>query len=136
MKKVIVPVLLLLVIAVMTAGAFYFRGETRRLHAENSALVTSAEERLARAKADYEAIDPSTVEGAERQLESEQAIVTDALEHAEELEQENKQLDESIAEEQKKLDAASAEEDTAYYLAVYESLHRGMEQVEGYIEGN
>ena len=136
MKKVIVPLILLLVIAGMAAGAFYFQGETGKLHAENRALVASAQERLDQAKAELEAIDPSTVEGAERQLESEQAIVKEALDRAEELEKENTQLDDSIAEENAELESVSADEETAYYLAVYESLHQGMEKVEGYIEGN
>ena len=136
MKKMIVPVLLLLVILATAAGAFWFRGQTQKLHADNQTLVSDAEQRLAQAKAEYNAIDPSTVEGAERQLESEQAIVTEAETRAQELEMENAKLDQEISEEKAKLEKASSDEDTAYYLAVYESLHKGMEKVEGYIEGN
>ena len=136
LKKMIVPVLLLMVILATTAGAFWFRGQTQKLHSDNQALVADAEQRLARAKAEFDAIDPSTVEGAERRLESEQAIVTEAETRAAELEQENAQLDKEISEEKAKLENISSDEETAYYLAVYESLHQGMEKVEGYIEGN
>ena len=136
MKRIIVALLLLALIGGAAAGALYFQGETGRLHDQNRALVTAAEDRLARAKEELSAIDPSTVEGEERQLASEQAIVADANARAEALEAENAELDKSIEEAQTALEAAMAEGDNAYYMTVYDSLSQGMQMVEGYIEGN
>ena len=129
-------VLLLLLIAGAGAGALYLRGETERVHADGQALVSASEDRLSRAKAELEAVDPSSVEGEERQLASERAIVSEALAKAQDLEAENDILDGDILQAQAELDAAREQGDTDYYLSVYESLHKGMEMVEGYLEGN
>lgn len=128
--------LLLALIAGAAAGAVYLRGETDKLQAEGQARVTEAEDRLALARAELAAIDPSTVEGEERQLASEKAIVEDAIARAQELEAENETLDGDILRAGAELDALKEQEDNAYYLSVYESYSRGMEMVEGYIEGN
>lgn len=132
----IITVLLLAMIAGAAAGAMILRGETERLKADNRALVAAAEDRLAQARAELAAIDPSAVEGEERQLASEQAAVEEAVARAQELEAENDALDGDILQAQAELDAARAQEDAAYYLSVYESYRKGMELVEGCIEGN
>ena len=136
MKRIITALLLAALIGGAAAGALYLRGETEQLREEGQALVTQAEDRLARAKAELAAIDPSTVEGEERQLASEKAIVEDAIARAQELEAENETLDDDIFRAQAQLDALKEKEDNEYYLSVYESYSRGMEMVEGYIEGN
>lgn len=136
MKRIITALLLAALIGGAAAGALYLRGETEQLRAEGQTRVTQAEDRLARAKAELAAIDPSTVEGAERQLASEKAIVEDAIARAQELEAENETLDDDIFRAQAQLDALKEKEENAYYLSVYESYSRGMEMVEGYIEGN
>ena len=136
MKRIITALLLAALIGGAAAGALYLRGETEQLREEAQALVTQAEDRLARAKAELAAIDPSTVEGEERQLASEKAIVEDAIARAQELEAENETLDDDIFRAQAQMDALMEQEENAYYLSVYESYSRGMEMVEGYIEGN
>ena len=136
MKRIITAVLLLALIAGAAAGAVYLRGETARLRTEGEALVSAAESRLTGAKAELEAIDPSTVEGEERQLASEEAIMNDVIARSQELEAENETLEEDILRARAELDAVKEQGDNAYYLSVYESYSRGMEMVEGYIEGN
>ena len=136
MKRAIAAVLLLLVLIGSAGGALYFKGETDRLRAENEALVAAAESRLAAAQAAYNAIDPGTLEGSEHQLEAEKAIVAEAVARADELEKESRSLDEEISRAQAELDALEEQEENAYYLAIYQSLHEGMEKVEGCIEGN
>ncbi len=136
MKRIIIAVLLLAMIAGASAGALLLQGETRRLREEGQKTVTEAEGRLAQARAELETIDPSSVEGAERQLASEQAIVNEAVARAMELEAENATLDADILKVQGELDAAKAQEDNAYYLTVYEAYSQGMKKVEEYIEGN
>ena len=96
MKRIIIAVLLLAVIAGAAAGGLLLRDETRQLRKENQALVTAAEGRLAQAKAELEAIDPSTVEGEERKLASEQAIVDEAIAKAYEWADEHKEDDEIV----------------------------------------
>lgn|GEM_PF-876711 len=135
-KKVIVPVLLLAVLALSVFGAVTFRGRTRQLTEENEALLTAARERQQAAQDEYNAIDPSTVEGAEHQLERERAIVSEALEQAAALEEETLTLNDSISQAEEELSALKEDEDNAYYLAVYESYSKGMEKVEAAIEGN
>ncbi len=136
MKKAIAAVLLLLVLIGSAGGTLYFKGETDRLRTENEALVAAAESRLAAAQAAYNAIDPSTLEGSEHQLETEKAIVAEAVAQADELEKESRALDEEISRAQQELDALEEQEENAYYLAMYQSLHEGMEKVEDCIEGN
>ena len=136
MKKVLVTIMLLLLIAGAGVGAFYFQGQTRQLHADGQALVTAAEDALASARADLNAIDPSTVEGEELRLASEQAIVDEALDKAKALEEENTTLDDSILQTQSELDSILEQEDNAYYMSVYESYSRGMKIVEDSIEGS
>ena len=136
LKRIIIALLLLALIAGASAGALLLQGETRRLREEGQKAVTEAEGRLAQARAELKAIDPSSVEGEERQLASEQAIVNEAVARAQELETENETLDADILKAQGELDAAKAQEDNAYYLTVYEAYSQGMKKVEGYIEGN
>ena len=136
MKRIIIALLLLALIAGASAGALLLQGETRHLREEGQKSVTEAEGRLAQARAELETIDPSSVEGEERQLASEQAIVNEAIARAQELETENETLDADILKAQGELDAAKAQEDNAYYLTVYEAYSQGMKKVEGYIEGN
>ena len=136
LKKTITTVLLLLLIIEAAAGTLLIGSEVRRLRDESRAQLTEAEERLARAKAELEAIAPDTVEGEEHQLAVEQAIVDDAIAKAQELEAENTSLDGDIARAQAELDAAREQDDNAYYQTVYDALKKGMELVEGYIEGN
>ena len=136
MKKAIAAVLLLLVLIGSAGGTLYFKGETDRLRTENEALVAAAESRLAAAQAAYNAIDPSTLEGSEHQLETEKAIVAEAVAQADELEKESRAIDEEISRAQQELDALEEQEENAYYLAMYQSLHEGMEKVEDCIEGN
>ena len=136
LKKTITTVLLLLLIIEAAAGTLLIGSEVRRLRDESRAQLTEAEERLARAKTELEAIAPDTVEGEEHQLVVEQAIVDDAIAKAQELEAENTSLDGDIARAKAELDAAREQDDNAYYQTVYDALKKGMELVEGYIEGN
>ncbi len=136
MKKVIVMLLLLAVLAGAIYGALVFRGRTQQLTAENEALVTAALERQQAASAAFAAIDPDTAEGAQRQQEHEKAIVAQALSDAADLENESAELDRDLEEARDQLTALQEDEENAYYMAVYESYARGMEKVEAAIEGN
>ncbi len=135
-KKVIVMLLLLAVLAGAIYGALVFRGRTQQLTAENEALVTAARERQQAASAAFAAIDPDTAEGAQRQQEHEKAIVAQALSDAADLENESAELDRDLEEARDQLTALQEDEENAYYMAVYESYARGMEKVEAAIEGN
>ena len=135
-KKVIVMLLLLAVLAGAVYGALTFRDRTAQLTAENEALVAAARERQQAASDAYNAIDPGTAEGAERQLEQERAIIDEALKNAAALDEETASMETAAADARAQIAVLREDEDTAYYLAVYESYTRGMEKVEAAIEGN
>ena len=135
-KKVIVMLLLLAVLAGAVYGAVTFRSRTAQLTAENEALVAAAQERQKAAMDAYNAIDPATAEGAERQMEQERAIVDEALKNAEALEEETASLETAVDDARSQVTALREDEENAYYLAVYNSYTRGMEKVEAAIEGN
>ena len=136
MKKVIVMILLLLIIAGTVMGSLTIRGWTAELQAENEARVRAAQSQLDDEKAAFAAIDPNTTEGTERELEAERQIITEAQEQIAALETEIRGLDDTTAEVQRTAEEKKLDEETQYYLTVYQSLHEGMEKVEGYIEGN
>ena len=115
MKKVIVMLLLLAVLAGAVYGALVFRSRTRQLAQEGEALVAAAQE---------------------RQQTLENAIVAEALEEAAALEEEAAGLEAPLEEARNKLTALQEDEENAYYLAVYAAYSRGMEKVEAAIEGS
>ena len=136
MKRIIVMILLLLMLAGTGIGAVTLYNKTADLRAENEALVREANQQVETAKAAYDAIDPSTTQGAERQLQSDNAAVAEAEQRADALEAEIREIENSIRAAQEELNRVEADEETAYYMEAYDSLREGMEKVEGYIEGN
>lgn len=135
-KKVIVMLLLLAVLAGAVYGTLVFRSRTRQLAVEGEALVAAAQERQQAAIDAFNAIDPNTEAGAQRQQTLENAIVAEALEEAAALEEEAAGLEASLEEARNKLTALQEDEENAYYLAVYAAYSRGMEKVEAAIEGS
>ena len=135
-KKVIVMLLLLAVLAGAVYGALVFRSRTRQLAQEGEALVAAAQERQQAAIDAFNAIDPNTEAGAQRQQTLENAIVAEALEEAAALEEEAAGLEAPLEEARNKLTALQEDEENAYYLAVYAAYSRGMEKVEAAIEGS
>ena len=55
---------------------------------------------------------------------------------AAQLENENAALEIEAGELQRQVDELEADEDNAYYLAIYDQMVKGIEEVQGYIEGN
>ena len=71
-----------------------------------------------------------------RQIEAENQAIADAQQQTEALHQESEQLRQENEDLRAQVAELEADEENAYYLTVYESLHKGMEMVEGYIDGN
>ena len=133
---IVVFILLLLVLAGAVYTAVGYRGKIRELEAANQVLVDEARERLDAARAAYDAIDPSTMEGSQRQLETENELIEAGRQRTEELESEIRELETDIDLAEQRKTELEADEETEYYLTVYESYRQGMEKVEERIEGN
>ena len=128
-------ILLLLVLAGSLFGAYTLQTRVSALEAENEAKVAAAQSELDAIKAAYAAIDPETDEGMARQIEAENQAIDEANEQAAALTQDSETLRADIRTLQSGISALEADEDNAYYLKVYESLHKGMEMVEGLLNG-
>ena len=128
-------ILLLAALAGILYGGVTMQKNVAALRAENQARVDAAQSELDAQKAAYAAIDPRTDEGMAHQIEAENQAITDAQQQTETLLKENEELRRENEELAKEVSSLEAEEDNAYYLTVYESLHKGMEMVEGYIDG-
>ena len=102
---------------------------------ENEARVTAAQNELDAQKAAYAAIDPSTDEGMARQIEAERQAVAEAQQQTDDFRQKNEALRRDIETLTGQIRELEADEENTYYLAVYESLHRGMETVEDCLDG-
>jgi septal ring factor EnvC (AmiA/AmiB activator) len=128
-------IVLILALAGTACSAWLLGGRLSDISRENEARVLAAQSELDAQKAAYAAIDPSTDEGMARQIEAEQQAVAEAQQQTEELQKDNEALlreNNSLSAQIRELEA---DEENAYYLAVYESLHKGMEMVEGYLDG-
>lgn len=136
MKKVIVTVLLLALIAACGAGTYVLRDKSARIRAERDALVSAAEDRRSQAQAAFDAVDRNALDDDEDRLAAQQAALEEALAEAEALEEENKALAAQAQESEAALSALREQGDNEYYLTIYQSLREGMEKVEALIEGN
>ena len=129
-------IVLLLALGVAVYSAWTMNSRYTALNAANQARVDAAQSELDASKAAYAAIDPSTDEGMARQIEAENQAIADAQQQTEALHQKSEQLRQENEELRAQVAELEADEENAYYLTVYESLHKGMEMVEGYIDGN
>ena len=127
MKKTITTVLLIVLML------YSWTEDLRSFH---QSRVNTALDELNAAKTAYAMIDPNTDEGAARLLETEQAAVDEATALAAQLENENAALEIEAGELQRQVDELEADEDNVYYLAIYDQMVKGIEEVQGYIEGN
>ena len=128
-------IVLLLALAGTACSAWTLNGRVSAMRRENEARVAAAQGELDAQKAEYAAIDPSTDEGMARQIEAERQAVADAQQQTDEYQKKNEALrrdNETLTGQIRELEA---DEENAYYLAVYESLHKGMELVEGCLDG-
>lgn len=135
MKKIITMIVLLLALAASVFSAYTLGSRTAALEKENQARVEAAQQELDTIKAEYAAIDPSTDEGMKRQIEAENQAIAEALKKAEALAGENESLRKENEALTQDVSALEANEDNAYYLTVYEHMQKGMELVEGYLDG-
>lgn len=136
MKKVIVTVLLLALIAACGAGTYILKGKTAELRAQRDAVLSAAEDRRSQAQAALDAIDRNALDADESRLAAEQKALEEARSEAEALEEENKALSALVQENEAALSALREQGDNEYYLTIYQSLREGMEKVEALIEGN
>lgn len=136
MKKVIVAVLLLALIAACGAGTYVLREKTALIRAERDALISAAEDRRSQARAALDAVDRNALDADESRLAEEQAALEQAGSEAEALEAENKELTARVTESEAALSEFREQGDNEYYLTIYQSLREGMEKVEALIEGN
>ena len=102
---------------------------------ENEIRLREAQTELEEQKTALAAIDPTTDEGMARQIEAQKQAIAEAREKAEKLQAENETLRRDNEELRDQISGLETDEDNAYYLKVYESLHRGMEMVEDCIDG-
>ncbi len=136
MKKVIVAVLLLALIAACGAGTYVLREKTAQIRAERDALISAAEDRRSQAQAALDAVDRNALDADESRLAEEQAALEQAGSEVEALEAENKDLTARVMESEAALSELREQGDNEYYLTIYQSLREGMEKVEALIEGN
>ena len=136
MKKPVTTILLIILLAGCVAGALTLHSWTEDLRTYNQSRVDAAQARLDAQTATYAHIDPNTDEGAQVQQETENAAIADAQEQTVRLEEANAALEEEIEGLQRRVEELEAEEETAYYLAIYDQMAQGIEEVQGYIEGN
>ena len=135
-KRILTAIVLLAALAASAYAGWTINEKTGTLTREGEARVTAAQKELDEQKAAYAAIDPSTDEGMALRIEAENAAVAEARGQTETLREENDSLRSENEELTGKIAALEADEENAYYLKVYESLHKGMEMVEGYLNGN
>ena len=136
MKKTVTTILLLILLAGLAAGALTLYSWTAELRDFHQARVNVVRQQLDSARTAYALIDPSTDEGAAKLLETENAAVAEAQAQTEQLLDENAALETEIESLQRQADELAAEEETAYYLEIYDQMVKGIEEVQGYIEGN
>ena len=136
MKKVIVTVLLLALIAACGAGTYVLREKSAELRSERDAMMSAAEERRSQAQAAYDAIDRNALDADSDRLVRERAALEEAAAEAKALEEENKTLTARVRESETALAELREQGDNEYYLTIYQSLREGMEKVEALIEGN
>ena len=128
-------IVLLLALAGTASSTWMLNGRVSAMRRENEARVTAAQNELDAQKAAYAAIDPSTDEGMARQIEAERQAIAEAQQQTDDFRQKNEALRRDIETLTGQIRELEADEENAYYLAVYESLHKGMETVEGCLDG-
>ena len=128
-------IVLLLALAGTASSTLMLNGRVSAMRRENEARVTAAQNELDAQKAAYAAIDPSTDEGMARQIEAERQAVAEAQQQTDDFRQKNEALRRDIETLTGQIRELEADEENTYYLAVYESLHRGMETVEDCLDG-
>ena len=136
MKRIITMIVLLLALAATVYSAVTLHGRVLALQLENQARVDSAQSELDAKKTEYAAIDPNSDAGIAHQIETENQAIAEANAQAAALSEENDGFLRENDELKTQIEALEADEENAYYLTVYESLHNGMEMVEGYLNGN
>ena len=136
MKRILTAIVLLIALAAVAYAGWTINGKTQALADEYEARVADAQKELDEQKAVYAAIDPSTDEGMALRIEAENEAIAEARGRTETLTAENETLRRENEELTGTVAGLEAEEENAYYLKVYESLHKGMEMVEGYLDGN
>ena len=149
MKRILTMIVLLLALAGTASSTLMLNGRVSAMRRENEARVTAAQNELDAQKAAYAAIDPSTDEGMARQIEAERQAVAEAQvrrrhrrtvllsrsQQTDDFRQKNEALRRDIETLTGQIRELEADEENTYYLAVYESLHRGMETVEDCLDG-
>ena len=128
-------IVLLLALCACVYSALTLHGRVDAMRREQQARVDAAQGELDAAKAEYAAFDPNTDEGMARQIEAQNQAVAEAQQKTESLQKENETLRSENEALTKEVGELEADEETAYYLKTYESLHKGMEMVEEYING-
>ena len=135
MRRILTLIVLLFVLAGTACSAWMLNARVSGMRRENEARVEAAKAELDAQKAAYAAIDPTTDEGMSRQIEAEKQALEEARQQTETLLGENETLSRENKALADRISELESDEDNAYYLAVYESLHKGMEMVEGYLDG-
>ena len=136
MKRILTAIVLLIALAASAYAGWTIYERTQALTRENEARVAAAEKELDEQKAVFAAIDPSTDEGMALRIEAENEAIAEARDRTETLAAENESLRRENEELTGTIAGLEADEENAYYLKVYESLHKGMEMVEGCLDGN
>ena len=136
MKRILTAIVLLIALAASAYAGWTIYEKTQTLTSENEARVAAAQKELDEQKAVYAAIDPSTDEGMALRIEAENEAIAEARSQTETLREENETLRRENEDLTGSIAGLEADEENAYYLKVYESLHKGMEMVEGYLNGN
>lgn len=132
--KVIRRILLAVILVGAVAAGVLFMGKYSALNRKYIDELAAAETELQSAQEALKAMDRSSGEGAAAWEAWTEEVLSDNEAQLETLTQENSKLTSSISEKETELEKALEDEDTAYYMAIYNSLKEGMSKVEGYIE--
>ena len=137
MKKVVLTVLLLLIVAVGAYGTITFREQYTALEQRYQGQVDAAQADLDAAVAESQGIVPSdTAEAEAQRIEQERVLLEQAQGEADSLTAEGADLDTAISAALAELAAAQVGEEYDYYKAAYDSYAEGRAQVERCLEDN
>lgn len=136
MKKWIISVVLILILAAGIMGASSFRNRYKAMQEEYGKLVDDAQTELDAAVAERDGVSTLNSSDEAERIAAQQALLAQAQEEIDRLNADNGEIDAAIARAEAFLKEKQADEEYAYYKAAYDSMAEGKALVESYLEDN
>ena len=136
MKKWIITLLLVLILAAGIAGGQYYRKQYVALQEQYQGAVNAAQAELEEAVAEREGVAPLDSADEERRIAAEKELLDHANGEIDRLNAENNEIDAAIAQAEQTLRDKQADEEYVYYKEAYDSMAEGKALVESYLEDN